>query len=58
MARRTLNTWQRSGERSELDGLDLAGSVYHATSATWKRIQARVRSTIRYPRYYKRDLNW
>lgn len=58
MARRTLNARERAGGRSEPDGLDLAGSVYHTPSAAWKRIQARVRSTIRYPRYYKRDLNW
>jgi hypothetical protein len=33
-------------------------SVYTDGSPRWRRYYKAVRSSIRFPRYYKRELNW
>lgn len=33
-------------------------SVYEERTPLWEKYYQRVRRTIRFPRYYRKDLNW
>lgn len=58
MGMNRVNDKKREGAAPAEEGVLVPDEVYERATPRWEAYYRKIRSTIRFPRYYRRDVNW